>query len=120
MIDSATGILLPADLLFVNRVPSLDGSLAGWIKELEALQKGGAKKAIPGHGPVLVDFAAAAAPLHAYLAALRDGVRAEIKGNSSIETAIKTVAQTERPKWALFDDYNGRNVTEAYKEYEWE
>ena len=31
-----------------------------------------------------------------------------------------TVAEGERSRWALFDDYNGRNVTEAYKELEWE
>ena len=31
-----------------------------------------------------------------------------------------TVAQSERQNWALFDDYNPRNVTEAYRELEWE
>ena len=37
-----------------------------------------------------------------------------------IEEAAQTVAESERGNWALFDDYNGRNVTEAYKELEWE
>jgi len=37
-----------------------------------------------------------------------------------IERAADTVAQSERDHWVLFDDYNGRNVTEAYKELEWE
>ena len=120
MRDSASGILMPADLLFVTRVPSLDGSLAGWLKELDGLQSDRPGKTIPGHGPVLVDFTTSVAPLRAYLEILRDGVRAEIKGNGSIENAAKTVGQSEKAKWALFDDYNGRNVIEAYKEFEWD
>jgi len=38
----------------------------------------------------------------------------------AIEEAAQTVGESERGNWALFDDYNGRNVTEAYKELEWE
>ena len=37
-----------------------------------------------------------------------------------IERAVATVGQSERARWALFDAYNGRNVTQAYKELEWE
>ncbi len=121
MLDTRTGLLLPADLLFVKRIPSLDGSLLGWLKELDGLTAMGATRAIPGHGPVVVDLAPAADALRGYLVTLRDGVRAEIKKNdASIETAVKTVGQAQKGKWLLFDDYNGRNVTEAYKELEWE
>lgn len=120
MLDRTTGTLLPADLLFVKRIPSIDGNLLGWLKELDVLKGMDAKKAVPGHGPVLVDFEEGAAPLRSYLTTLRDGVRAEIKKDGSIENAIKTVGQSEKDKWLLFADYNGRNVTEAYKELEWE
>jgi len=37
-----------------------------------------------------------------------------------IEAAVKTVGRSERGKWLLFDDYHGRNVTQAFKEVEWE
>lgn len=120
MTDQQTGLLLPADLLFVSRIPALDGSLLGWLAVLDELKASGASKAVPGHGPVCVDFAQAAASLNRYLSILRDGVRDEIKHNGSIEQAIRTVAQGERPNWLLFDDYNARNVTQAYKELEWE
>ncbi len=120
MLDRSTGVLLPADLLFVKRVPSLDGSLLGWFKELDALAALGAKTSVPGHGPVTVAFDQASAALKTYLSALRDGVRAEIKRGGSIDQAVKTVAKDEAPNWLLFDDYNPRNVTEAYKELEWE
>ncbi len=33
LFDKKTGTLLPADLLFVQRMPSLDGSLRGWLKD---------------------------------------------------------------------------------------
>ena len=120
MLDTTSGLLLPADLLFVNRVPSLDGSLLGWLKELDVLAAMKATRAVPGHGPVIVDFAPSAAALRSYLLDLRDGVRKEINGAGSIETAIETVGQDQASKWTLFASYNGRNVTEAYKELEWE
>jgi quinoprotein relay system zinc metallohydrolase 2 len=120
MLDINSGLLLPADLLFVKRAPSLDGSLLGWLKELDALKAMNVAKAIPGHGPLTVDFASASADLARYLMIVRDGVRAEIKGDGSIEHAVATVGQSESGHWTLFDDYNKRNVTEAYQELEWE
>ncbi len=120
LFDHATCTLLPADLLFVGRIPSLDGSLTGWIAELAALSKLNAARAIPGHGPVQMDFSAAAALLNHYLTALRDQTRAAIASGIGIDKATMTVATSERKKWALFDDYNSRNVIEAYRELEWE
>ncbi len=120
MVDQGSGLLLPADLLFVTRVPVLDGSLTGWLKEIDALKAMNIPKAVPGHGPLMVDFNTASADLVRYLALLRDDVRAEIKNNGSIEHAMRTVGRSEKANWKLFDDYNARNVTEAYKELEWE
>ena len=120
MLDTQTGILFPADLLFVTRVPSLDGSLLGWLREAEKLAAAGAARAVPGHGPAIVDFAPAIADLTRYLATLRDETRTALADGVPIEDAVQTVAASERAHWALFDDYNGRNVTEAYKELEWE
>jgi quinoprotein relay system zinc metallohydrolase 2 len=120
MLDHKSGLLLPADLLFVRRVPALDGSLLGWLRELDKLAAVGAARAVPGHGPLVVEFSSAAADLRRYLVALRGGVREAIAAGVPIEDAVRTVAQSERGKWLLFDDYNGRNVTEAYRELEWE
>jgi quinoprotein relay system zinc metallohydrolase 2 len=119
MLDVETGLLFPADLLFVNRVPSLDGSLRGWLTELERLKRLGASRAVPGHGPPVVDPAPAVADLTRYLTVLRDETSEAIAAGVSIREAARTVAQAERSRWALFDDYNGRNVIQAYKELEW-
>ena len=119
MLDPDAGLLFPADLVFVGRIPSLDGSLPGWLAELDALEALGARSAVPGHGPVLVDPASAIAPLRRYLTTLGDDVRRAIAGGRPITEATETAALSERGNWALFDD-NGRNVTQAYKELEWE
>ena len=102
MLDKQSGVLLPADLLFVNRIPSLDGSLMGWLKELDVLASMNAEARDPRPWPGdrrfrHVDAGAA----FGYLVDLRDGVRKEIKGDGSIETAIKTVGQDQASKWAL-------------------
>ncbi|MCJ2039493.1 quinoprotein relay system zinc metallohydrolase 2 [Methylobacterium sp. E-041] len=120
MIDSASGLLFTGDLLSVGRIPSLDGNLNGWLKEIEGLRGSGATRAVPGHGPVSVALAPGLDALAGYLTTLRDETRKAIAADVSIEKAVGTVAQSERGKWDLFDSYNGRNVTEAYKELEWE
>jgi quinoprotein relay system zinc metallohydrolase 2 len=120
MLDVETGLLFPADLLFVSRVPSLDGSLRGWLAEAERLKGLGASRGVPGHGPPVVDIVPAIAGLTRYLSVLRDETRKAIAAGVSIGEAARTVAQAERSQWALFDDYNARNVIQAYKELEWE
>lgn len=120
MIDSGSGLLFTGDLLSVGRIPSLDGSLNGWLKEIDRLKGMGATQGVPGHGPVRVELAPALAAIARYLGTLRDETRKAIASDVSIEKAVRTVAQSERDKWDLFDDYNARNVTVAYKELEWE
>ncbi|HUN43767.1 MAG TPA: quinoprotein relay system zinc metallohydrolase 2 [Acetobacteraceae bacterium] len=120
VIDRQTGTLLTGDLLFVNRVPSLDGNLNGWLAQLAAMQSLGSRRAVPGHGPVQVDWPAAAADITRYLTVLLTETRQAIDRNVPISQAAYTVAQSERSRWQLFDAYNPRNVTVAYQQLEWE
>ncbi|HEY4365767.1 MAG TPA: quinoprotein relay system zinc metallohydrolase 2 [Steroidobacteraceae bacterium] len=120
MFDRQTQTLFPADLLFVRRIPSLDGSLKGWLQELTRLKARFSQRAVPGHGPASVDFSSAVAALEHYLDTLLKGTRQAIASGTEIEAAVATVAQSERSKWTLFDDYHGHNVTQAFKELEWE
>ena len=119
-LDSQTSTLLASDLLFVERVPSLDGSLKGWMSVLANLKAQPARRAVPGHGPTGVDWPKAAADLERYLGTLLRETRDAVKKGVPIEEAVKVVGQSERGKWALFDDYHGKNVTQAFKELEWE
>jgi quinoprotein relay system zinc metallohydrolase 2 len=120
VIDRGAQVLLAGDLLFVERVPSLDGNLKGWISVLDDLVKLPLEHAVPGHGPPLVPWPTAAKPLQRYLLGLRDETRRAIAKGVPLEKAVYSVGRSERGKWKLYDDYQGHNVTEAYRELEWE
>ena len=75
---------------------------------------------MPGHGPPVVSWPEAAADEQRYFTTLATEIRALIAKGGDIETAVTTIGLGERGKWQLFDDYNGRNVTVAFKELEWE
>ena len=119
-LDSETGILLAGDLLFVDRAPSLDGNLAGWLDALALLKAAAATRAVPGHGPPVVPWPKAAFDLERYLHVLQRETRQAVAAAIPIDQAARTVAQSERPRWKLFDDNNPRNVLEAYQQLEWE
>jgi quinoprotein relay system zinc metallohydrolase 2 len=118
--DRATATLFAGDLLFSGRIPALDGSLRGWLRTLDALEKQPAARVVPGHGPAALPWPQGAADEHRYLAALLHDVRHAIAAGQDIDAAATTAAAAERPRWALFDAYNGRNAIEAYKELQWE
>jgi quinoprotein relay system zinc metallohydrolase 2 len=120
ILDRQTGTRWAADLLFVDRIPAIDGSLTGWLKELAALKALPATRAVPGHGPPFVPWPAGAADEERYFTTLATEIRALLAKGGDIETAVEQVGLGERGKWQLFDDYNGRNVTAAFKELEWD
>ena len=120
LFDDRTRTLWLSDLLFVDRVPVIDGSLVGWLKELDALEKVGAARAVPGHGPPSVPWPLAATAEKRYLETVLEETRAAVKSGVDIADAWRRVAVGEKARWLLFDDYHPRNVTTAYKELEWE
>jgi quinoprotein relay system zinc metallohydrolase 2 len=118
--DVNTRTLWLADLLFVDRIPVIDGSIVGWLKELQELTLVPAERAVPGHGPPSVPWPGAAEPERRYLDTVARETRAAIKAGIGIADAYRHVANSERERWLLFDDYHPRNVTASYKELEWE
>ena len=118
--DRATGTLWAGDLLFMERIPVVDGSLIGWLAVLDEMCAMPAAHVVPGHGPAASPWPVAAAAQRRYLTLLRDEIRAVIKSGGTMEQAIATVGQSERTRWRLFDDYHARNVTAAFHELEWE
>lgn len=118
--DQNTRTFWLSDLLFVERIPVIDGSLVGWLKQLDELTAISADRAVPGHGPVSVPWPAAVEPERRYLEAVAHDTRAAIKAGIGIANAYQHVANSERGHWLLFDEYHPRNVTASYKELEWE
>jgi quinoprotein relay system zinc metallohydrolase 2 len=120
VLDRETGTLWLSDLLFVERVPALDGSLLGWLGVMEALTRTVAHTVVPGHGPVPLDWRSAMEVQRRYLERLANGIREVIRRRGTIEQAVAEVARDEAANWLLFDAYHGRNVTAAFVELEWE
>ena len=120
VLDVRTGTLFGGDLVFVDRLPVVDGSLKGWLEVLGALRDVPATRVVPGHGPASVPWPDALDAQERYLRALLHGVRREIAAGGRIKTAIGRVAPEERDRWAGFDRDHPRNVTASFTELEWE
>ncbi len=120
VLDQQTGTLFTGDLVFVEHTPALDGSILGWQAVLDRMADEGIKQIVPGHGPSPLPWPKAADPTRGYLATLTDETRKAIATGESMRRAIKHLGESQRQHWVLFDEYNKRNATVAYKELEWE
>jgi len=120
VLDAKTGTLFAGDLVFVKHLPIIDGSLKGWLADLPALARVPAVRVIPGHGPVGLPWPQALDSERAYFDGLAKDVKASIAKGEPVEGATQWAGQSERDDWKLFEDYNRRNVTAAYSEFEWD
>ena len=120
VLDSKSGDMWMGDLLFVERTPSIDGDIKGWIAVISQLEDSKASRMIPGHGAIPADWKAALGDEKRYLATLLDDVRASIKKGEVMEKAMDTAAASEKGKWVLFEIVNRRNVNTIYPALEWE
>lgn len=118
--DDRTQSLWLADLLFMGHLPVVDGSLNGWLGELERLKGIPAKLVIPGHGPVSAAWPLAAVPEERYLRMLQSGIRGFIQAGKTMEQAQAEIGQSARGEWRLFDEFHKRNIAKAFAELEWE
>ncbi len=119
--DERTKTLWAGDLLFVDRIPVVDGRVLGWLNVMAALRALKPAHLVPGHGPVQHDAETAFAPQQHYLDQLIGSVRAAQKAGSTLAQTVETLGnQPPQKAWLLFDDYHRRNVTAVYTELEWE
>ena len=118
--DTATDTLFLGDLLFSVHVPTLDGSIKGWLALLDELSRKEAARVVPGHGPHTMDYPDALTPEQTYLAAIAADVRKLINDGKTLEDAMESAGFSQREAWKLFDHYHVRNVTAAFAELEWE
>ncbi|MER9161732.1 quinoprotein relay system zinc metallohydrolase 2 [Mesorhizobium sp. M0715] len=118
--DPATRTLFAGDLVFMGSLPTLDGSLLGWLRQMDALTAIDAARVVPGHGPLTADWPQALAGERRYFEVLARDIRKAIADGTPLREAVKTAGESERDNWHLFDDYNERNATAAFAELEWE
>jgi quinoprotein relay system zinc metallohydrolase 2 len=120
VLDPTSGTLFAGDLLFLQHVPVVDGSLLGFLDVVDKLARLRAERVVPGHGPMVAPWPKALEAQRAYLTRLTADLRAAIAKGDSVGAAAGTAGATEREKWRLFDDYNARNATAGFAELEWE
>ena len=117
--DTATATLLSGDLVFMERLPVLDGSLRGWLAWLGDARGQQASRVVPGHGPASAPWPAALDAGESYLAGLLASVRAAV-GEGLFPEDVSTAAAGEQlPDWLLTGPH-ARNASKAFREVEWE
>jgi quinoprotein relay system zinc metallohydrolase 2 len=120
ILDPTSGTLFAGDLVFLGHLPTIDGSLLGWLRQMDTLAGIDAVRVVPGHGPVSSEWPDALESERRYFEVLAGDLRQAINEGTPLAEAVKTAGRSEAPNWALFDEYNERNATTAYAELEWE
>ncbi|WP_415880326.1 quinoprotein relay system zinc metallohydrolase 2 [Methylomonas sp. TEB] len=118
--DKTTDTMWLADLLFLEHIPVIDGSIKGWLSEMARLEKNHYNLVVPGHGHLVKDWPASLQPQKAYLNSLATEVRTMIKQGKTLEQAVNTVGLPAKKNWQLFEQFHRKNVTIAFAELEWE
>jgi glyoxylase-like metal-dependent hydrolase (beta-lactamase superfamily II) len=118
--DPATGTLFAGDLVFLDRLPTIDGDAVGWLKVMERLADVPARRVVPGHGPASAPWPQALEPQRLYLTTLIDDIRIMQKQGGTIEQAAEQAASSQRGRWRLFDEDNPRNAVTVFAALEWE
>ncbi|MFK7943685.1 MAG: quinoprotein relay system zinc metallohydrolase 2 [Paracoccaceae bacterium] len=120
VLDQKTGIWFMGDLVFAEHTPALDGTILGWQNLIDALAEREVTGIVPGHGPAPLPWPEGAAPMRAYLAAITEETRKAITEGLPMSSAVRRIGESQRANWKLFDEFNIRNATAAFKELEWE
>jgi len=120
VVDDETNTAFLGDLVFLQHLPVIDGSINGWIGELGVITGESWDNVVPGHGAPRAAWPSAAGPTAVYLTELRDDVRTWIASGGDLASAQDNIGHSRSEAWLLFDRYHRRNVGAAYAELEWE
>jgi quinoprotein relay system zinc metallohydrolase 2 len=120
VLDASTGTFWTGDLLFVQHTPVLDGSINGFLRVIEQLQRLAPGHYVAGHGHTPDTWSVALEHERHYFELIADQTRAALRSRRTLQDAIDTVGLSEAPNWVNYELFHRRNVTAAYTELEWE
>jgi quinoprotein relay system zinc metallohydrolase 2 len=118
--DTSTHTLWTGDLLFVDHIPIIDGTITGFLAVMKDLRKLPADHYVPGHGRSDLPWPAPLDAQQRYFTVILNETRTAIRERKTIQQATDEVGLAEAGKWAVFEQFHRRNVTAAYAELEWE
>lgn len=120
VIDNKTGTLWTGDLVFRQRIPSLTGSLKGWIEVMDELIQLDVQKVVPGHGAIADSVEQALQQQHEYLHRLLKDTRKAVAEGQFMNDAIESIDKENKSNWLLHGYQHTGNVSKAFTELEWE
>ncbi|MDP2849662.1 MAG: MBL fold metallo-hydrolase [Sulfuricurvum sp.] len=116
---SKSEVLIAADLVFNDRLPSVrGGDINGWLLALDELDTLKAKHVVGGHGNRTDKDAAAMT--RDYFTQMRNEIRAAIAEGLSIDDTLKKVTMDGYKKYKLYEGTHRHNVEASYRVLEWE
>ena len=102
VLDETHKLLWAGDLLFVERLPVVSGSLPGWIAALDRLEKMDISLVIPGHG-VSGHWDSLVKPQREYLSTLLEDTRNAIEEGKSLHEHLKISGNSDNiGQWQLY------------------
>jgi len=92
------GIIFAGDFIFLYSTPlGTEGSFAGWIKNLDAMAKLGARTYVPGHGPVC--GAEGLKQCRDYLLLVRSEARKRFDRGMTVDEAARDIDLRQFKQW---------------------
>ncbi len=116
---AASGTLFTGDLVFNDLLPTLDGSVTGWLDWLDH-PRPELRQIVPGHGPAPLPWPEGAKPTRTYLTRLADDIRTAIAAGRPMSEAIRHTHPEDAARWQGYAISHPRNASAAYAELEWE
>ena len=118
VIDEKTKTLWAGDLIFIERIPSLTGSLKGWVETIEKIKKLDVKVIVRGHGIVSSSLKEALKQQTDYFELLLNKIREAIAEGKFIDEAMESIDKENQLEWLLHEYQHARNVSRTYTELE--